>query len=148
MAIGTILGGPIAGRLSDRTFRSRKSIALWGLSLYGLSLFPLAGLIKIEGPFWYGLIFFCLGFFSGSGMVLYSHAIALFPMGISGTVTAWVNFFTMAGGAILMPVMGKIIESFSRNNHSYPPEAYHTGFLICFLGMAASILVYAFSRKE
>jgi sugar phosphate permease len=148
MAIGTILGGPIAGRLSDRTFRSRKSIALWVLSLYGLSLFPLAGLIRIEGPFWYGLIFFCLGFFSGGGMVIYSHAIALFPAGISGTVTAWINFYTMAGGAILMPVMGKIIESFPRSNHSYPPEAYHTGFLICFLGMAASILFYAFSKRE
>jgi sugar phosphate permease len=148
MAIGTILGSPIAGRLSDRAFLSQKGIALWALSLYGLSLFPLAGLMMIEGPFWYGLIFFCLGFFSGSSMVLYSHAIALFPMSISGTVTAWINFFTMAGGAILMPVMGKIIESFSRTNHTYPPEAYHAGFLICFLGMAASIIFYAFSKKE
>lgn len=148
MAIGTILGGPIAGRLSDRAFLSRKDVALWGLSLYALSLFPLIGLIKINDPFGYGLTFLALGFFSGSGMVIYAHAIALFPMNISGTVTAWVNFFTMAGGAILMPVMGKIIESFSRNNHSYPPEAYHTGFLVCFIGMAASILFYAFSKKE
>jgi hypothetical protein len=69
MAIGTILGGPIAGRLTDRAFLSQKGIALWALSLYGLSLFPLAGLIMIEGPFWYGLIFFCLGFFGSSGMV-------------------------------------------------------------------------------
>jgi sugar phosphate permease len=148
MAVGTIVGGPIAGRLSDRAFLSQKGIALWALSLYALSLFPLAGLMIIEGPFWHGLIFFSLGFFSGSSMVLYSHAIALFPMSISGTVTAWINFFTMAGGAILMPVMGKIIESFSRNNQSYPPEAYHTGFFICFLGMAASVLAYAFSKKE
>jgi sugar phosphate permease len=148
MAIGTILGGPIAGRLSDRAFLSQKGVALWGLSLYGLSLFPLAGLIIIEGSFWYGLIFFCLGFFSGSGMVIYSHAIALFPMSISGTVTAWINFFTMAGGAILMPVMGKIIESFPLDNQGYPPEAYHTGFLICFLGMAASVIFYAFSKRE
>jgi len=148
MAIGTILGGPIAGRLSDLTFRSPKVIALWGLSLYGLSLFPLAGLIKIEGPFWYGLIFFSLGFFCASGMVIYSHAVSLFPMSISGTVTAWVNFYTMAGGALLMAVMGKIIESFPRTNHGYPPEAYHTGFLVCFLGMAASVIFYAFSRKE
>jgi MFS family permease len=148
MAIGTILGGPIAGRLSDRAVLSQKGIALFGLSFYGLSLFPLIGLMKINDPFWYGLTFFFLGFFSGASMVLYSHAIALFPMSISGTVTAWTNFFTMAGGAILMPVMGKIIESFSRNNHSYPPEAYHTGFLICFLGMAASILFYAFSKRE
>lgn len=148
MAIGTILGGPIAGRLSDRAFLSRKGVALWGLGLYALSLFPLIGVMKINNPFWYGLTFFALGFFSGSGVVIYAHAIALFPMSISGTVTAWINFFTMAGGAILMPVMGKIIESYSRNNHSYPAEAYHTGFLICFLGMAASVLVYAFSKKE
>ena len=148
LAIGMIVGGPIAGRLSDRTFHSRKGVALGGLSLYGLSLFLLIGVLKIENLFWYGLVFFFIGFFGSFGMLIYSHAKELFPITISGTVITLVNFFTMAGGAIFMPALGKIIESFPRVDHAYPPEAYHLSFLICFLGMIVSLIFYAFSKKE
>jgi MFS family permease len=147
-AIGMIVGSPVAGRLSDRTFHSRKGVALWGLSLYTLSLFPLTGFLKIQSPFWYGLILFLLGFFSGFGMVLYSHAKELFPIAISGTAITLVNFFTMAGAAVSMPLIGKIIESFPKVKQAYPAEAYHVSFLICFLGMTASLVFYAFSKKE
>jgi len=148
LAIGTIVGGPIAGRLSDRVFQSRKGVALWGLIFYALSLFPLVGVLKIQSSFGYCLIFFIIGFFSSFGMVVYSHAKELFPITISGTIMTMVNFFTMAGAAIFMPLLGRIIESFPRSNHAYPAEAYHLSFLICFLGMAASVIFYAFSRKE
>jgi MFS family permease len=148
LAIGTIVGGPIAGRLSDRVFHSRKNVALWGLGLYCLSLFPFIGVLKIQNPLWYGFIFFFIGFFSSFGMIIYSHAKELFPTTISGTVMTWVNFFTMAGGAIFMTVIGKIIQSFTRMGHSYPAEAYHLSFFICFFGMAASLIFYSFSRRE
>jgi MFS family permease len=148
LAIGMIVGGPIAGRLSDRVFHSRKGVSLWGFSLYSLSLFPLTGMIRIESPFWYGLIFFFIGFFSSFGMLLYSHAKELFPIAIAGTVMAGVNFFTMAGAALFMPALGKVIESFPRVGHAYPAEAYHLSFLICFLGMIVSLVFYAFSKKE
>jgi MFS family permease len=148
LAIGMIVGGPIAGWLSDRTFHSKKGVALGGMGLYTLSLFPLIGIVKIQSPFWYGLIFFFIGFFCSFGVVIYSHAKEFFPIAISGTVMTWINFFTMAGGAIFMPALGKIIESFPRVGHSYPAEAYHLSFLICFLGMVASLIFYAFSRKE
>ncbi len=146
-AIGLIVGGPISGRISDRTFHSGKGVTLLGLSLYALSLLPLVGIFEIQRPLWYGLIFFFNGFFNAFGMVIFSHAIKLFPFTISGTVMTWVNFFTIGGAAILMPALGKIIESFSRIGHSYPAEAYHLSFLICFFGMATSLIFYAFSKK-
>ena len=148
LAIGTIVGGPIAGRLSDRVFQSRKGVALWGLTLYALSLFPLVGVMKIQSPFWYGFIFFIIGFFASFGMVIYSHARDLFPITISATIMTSVNFFTMAGAAIFMPLLGRVIEFFPRVDHAYPAQAYHVAFLICFLGMAASVIFYAFSKKE
>jgi len=148
LAIGTIVGGPISGLFSDRIFRNNKGVALWGLSLYTLSLLPLLGIFKIQNPLWYGLIFFFMGFFNVFGMVIYSHAKDLFPITISGTVMTWVNFFTMAGAAIFMPALGKIIEAFPRIGYSYPAEAYHLSFLICFIGMAASLIFYAFSKRE
>jgi MFS family permease len=148
LAIGAIVGGPIAGQFSDRIFRSSKRVALWGLSLYALSLLPLLGIFKIQNPLWYGLIFFFNGFLGAFGMLIYSHAKNLFPVAISGTVMTLVNFFTMAGAAIFMPALGKIIESFPRIGHSYPAEAYHLSFLICFLCMCASVIFYTFSKKE
>ncbi len=148
LAVGIIVGGPIAGWLSDRTFHSRKRVALGGLSLYCLSLLPLAGVVKPPSPFWFGLIFFFIGFFCSFGMVIYAHAKELFPVAISGTVMTAVNFFTMAGPAFLMPALGKIIGSFHREGPSYPAEAYHLSFLVCFFAMAISLAFYAFSRKE
>jgi MFS family permease len=148
LAIGIIVGGPIAGRLSDRILQARKGIALWGLVLYALSLFPLVGVLNIESRYLYGFLFFLMGLFSSFGMVIYSHAKELFPISISGTIMTSVNFFTMAGAAIFMPLLGRIVESFPKTNHAYPAEAYHLAFLICFLGMAASVIFYAFSKKE
>ena len=148
LAIGIIVGGPIAGWLSDRTFHSRKGVALGGLSLYCLSLLPLIGVVKLQSPFWFGVIFFFIGFFCSFGMVVYAHAKELFPIAISGTVMAGVNFFTMGGPALFMPALGKVIESFPRTGSSYPAEAYHLSFFICFLGMTASLIFYAFSKKE
>jgi len=148
LAIGAIVGGPISGQFSDRIFRSSKGVALWGTCLYTLSLLPLMGIFKIQSPLWFGIIFFFMGFFNAFGMMIYSHAKSLFPVTISGTVMTWVNFFTMAGAAIFMPALGKIIESFPRIGHSYPAEAYHLSFFICFLGMIASIIFYAFSKEE
>jgi MFS family permease len=148
LAIGVTLGGPLGGHLSDRIFRSRKGVTLTGLGLYSISLFPLIGVLEINHPFWFGLIFFFIGFFCGFGMLIYSHAKDLFPITISGTVMTYVNFFTMAGAAIFMPALGKIIESFPRIGNSYPAGAYHFSFFICFIGMAGSLVFYAFSKKK
>ncbi len=148
LAVGIIVGGPIAGWLSDRTFHSRKGVALGGLSLYCLSLFPLIGVLKIQNQIGFGLLFFFIGFFCSFGMVTYAHAKELFPVAISGTAMTLVNFFTMAGGAIFMPALGKIIQLFPVINQTYPAEAYHLSFLVCFLGMVASLIFYAFSQKE
>ena len=148
LAVGTILGSPLAGRFSDKTFHARKRVALWGLSLYGLTLFPLTGIFDIPGPLGYAFLFFFIGLFNGFGLIVYSHAKELFPTAISGTVMTWVNFFTMAGAAIIMPALGKVIEFFPRSGQAYPQKAYHVSFLVCFLGMAVSLIFYAFSRSE
>lgn len=148
MSLGAILGGPIGGHLSDRYFKSRKNLAFIALGLYAISLLPLTGIGRIDHPFLFSLIFFFLGFFNGMGMLIYAHAKECFPAVISGTVMTYVNFFTMAGAAIFMPLLGKVIESFPKLGESYPLEAYHLCFLICFLSMVASVIFYGFSQKE
>jgi sugar phosphate permease len=148
LAIGTTLGYVISGAISDRVFRSKKSVALWGTIFYTLSLLPLAGFVEIQNPSWYAFLFFFTGFFSSFGIVAFSHIKELFPIAISGTVTAWVNFFSMAGAATFMPALGKVIQAFHHPDHSYPAQAYHLSFLICFLCMTMSLIFYAFSRTD
>jgi sugar phosphate permease len=148
LAIGMTAGSPIAGHLSDTVFRARKSVALAGFALYSLSLMPLTGLFAIESMTAYLLLAFCIGFWSGFGMLAYSHGKELFPAAISGTVMTWVNFFVIAGGAVMISLLGKIIDLFPHQGTSYPPIAYHVAFLACFLSMLASTVFYAFSRKE
>lgn len=148
MSIGAILGSPIGGRLSDRYFRSRKKVAFIALTLYTLSLLPLTGIWRIEHPFLFGSIFFSLGFFNGMGMLIYAHAKESYPVSISGMVMTYVNFFTMAGAGVFMTLLGKVIESFPKVGYSYPMEAYHLCFLICFLSMGASLIFYGFAKEK
>ena len=148
LAVGTTLGYLISGTISDRFFRSRKSVVLWGTSFYTLAIFPLVGVVEIRTPSWYALIFFFMGFFSSFGMLVFSHIKELFPITISGTVMAWVNFFTMAGAAIFMPALGRVIQASRLPDQSYPAGAYHLSFFICFFCMAMSLIFYGFSRTH
>ena len=148
LSVGMIVGYPIAGRLSDRTFPSSKGVVLWGLSLYCLSLLPLVGVLRIQNTIWYCLIFFFMGFFNPFGIGIFSDVKELFPITISGTGMTLLNFFHVAGAAILMQFFGRIIEFYPTIDHSYPVEAYHLCFLICFLAMASSLVFYGFSKEH
>ena len=148
LALGYILGGPVAGRLSDRSFYSGKAVALAGMVLYSVTLIPLIGIVTVETPFAFGLLFFGMGFFNSFGVIVLSHGKGLYPAAMSGTVMTGINFFTMAGGAVLMPALGRVIKSFPPAGSSYPVEAYRLCFLICFLGMVVSLVLYGLSERD
>lgn len=149
MAIGAMAGGPIGGWVADKTGLSIKGMGLGVHSFYCLTLFLLAGVSKTLPPFLYALHFFAMGFSNGfSAVLVLAHARFLFPINISGTAMTFINFFTMAGGAVFMPLLGKVIESFPPAHGVYPVEAYRLSFLLCLLGGAASSIFYAFSKKE
>jgi MFS family permease len=148
LSIGNACGGPIGGMIVDRSSYSEKQVILAGLSLYCLALFSLTGVWNIESVQFYMALSFCIGFFHAAGTLLYAHVKELFPISIAGTAMAWVNFFVILGGAILTTLFGKIVGLFPRTSSSYPPAAYKTCFLICFLGVAASLVFYTFSRAK
>jgi MFS family permease len=148
MAVGAMAGGPIGGWVADKSGLSIKGTGLGIHSFYCLTLFLLAGVSKTLPPFLYALHFLAMGFSNGfSAVLVLAHARLLFPINISGTAMTFINFFTMAGGAVFMPLLGKVIESFPPVGGAYPAEAYHRSFLFCLLGMAASSIFYAFSKK-
>jgi MFS family permease len=148
LAAGIMVSGPIVGRFVDRTGTSKKKVILAGLILYTACLLPLIGVPRIKRFYEYIPLFLLMGFFNGSAILIFAHATSLFPASISGTVLTLTNFFSMSGGAIFMPLMGKVIESFPRVGGAYPVEAYHTSFLVCIFCMVASMIFYAFSKRD
>lgn len=149
LSFGIVVGGPISGRINDKIFRSPKWVSFFGLTLYSFSLLLILVGNDISSSIWFGSIFFAMGFFTSFGMLIYSHAKDLFSLSISGTAMTLVNFFTMAGGAIFMPALGKVIESVSNRGLAQSSiQAYQLSFLICLLGMAGSLIFYLFSKSK
>jgi sugar phosphate permease len=148
LSIGYIAGAPIAGYLADRVIRSAKVTAFCFVAFYVMCLLPLTGIADIENPVVFGILFSMIGFFNSPGTLVYTHVKELFPIHLSGTVIAAVNFFVMAGGAILTPALGMVIENVTPKGQLYTPAAYHLVFLICFLGTASSLVFYAFSKSK
>jgi MFS family permease len=149
MAVGAMAGGPIGGWVADKIGLSIKSAALGILGVYCLNFLLLTGVSRTVSPPLFALLFFSMGFSNGFTAVLaFAHTRLLFPVSISGTAMTFINFFAMAGGAVFMPLLGKVIESFPPTGRAYPPEAYHLSFLLCLLGMAGSSIFYAFARTE
>jgi MFS family permease len=148
LSLGTAIGSSVAGYVNDKIFRSTKSVLMIGMSFYALCLVPLTGIWRIDGVFAFSAIFMLLGFFSGFGMLAYTHIKELFPLSMSGMVTAGVNFFIMIGGAVFMQAIGIIISLYGDTNQVYSSGAYHVAFLICLMGMIASLIFYSFSKSN
>jgi len=143
---GMVVGSPCAGWLYDRAVNYKKAVVIFGLGAYCLTLLPLVRFSSFGSYFLHAALCFCMGFFSGFGMLVYSYAKDSFPIEVSGTAMSWVNFFIMLGGAVFMQVTGAIIQLFPSSNGAYGPNAYHSAFLVCFLFMAASLIFFAFAR--
>jgi MFS family permease len=148
LSLGGAIGAPIAGYLAERVFGSTKSVILLGMSCYVLCFVPLTGVLGVNSAAAYATVFMLQGFFSSSGMLIYTHIKELFPLSMSGTVIAAVNFFVMAGGAVFMQVIGIIISSYSGTHQIYSVGAYHLAFSICLVGIVASLIFYAFSKVQ
>ncbi|MCJ7663149.1 MAG: MFS transporter [Desulfobacterales bacterium] len=146
LSVGGVIGAPIAGYLAERVFGSTKSVILFGMGCYVLCFVPLTGVLRMDSAAAYATVFMLQGFFSSFGMLTYTHIKELFPLSMSGTVIAAVNFFVMAGGAVFMQIIGTIISSYSGTHQIYSAGAYHLAFLICLLGIIASLIFYAFSK--
>jgi sugar phosphate permease len=149
IAWGMILGSPAIGILSDRFFRSRKKpfmicALILSLELLLFYLFP-DGFSK---PTLY-LMFFLLSVCSSAIVIMaFTTTKELFPVQIAGTSVGAVNLFPFLGGAVYMPLLGRILDAFPKTQTGgYSLEAYKMMFLILLISSVAS-LICTFLMKE
>jgi len=148
IAWGMIVGSPILGFLSDRVLKSRKKVFVFCTSglvfvLLFFSVFP-SGLPHTT----LYVLFFLFAIFASSIVAIgFTTTKELFPVEIAGTSVGTVNLFPFLGGAIFMPILGKVLDAYPKSTAGYSVDAYSTIFLIL-LGTSLAALVCTFLMKE
>jgi sugar phosphate permease len=149
IAWGMIIGSPPLGFLSDKVMKSRKKPFILCnfvlvIELAFLSIYP-AGLPRIAL-----YIFFFVFSICASSVVIFGFTIIkeLFPVEIAGTSTGMVNLFPFLGGAIFMPLLGRVLDAYPKSDAGgYSLEAYSVLILIL-LGSSVLSLICTFLTKE
>ena len=149
IAWGMIVGSPPLGFISDKLMKSRKKpFILCNLvlviELAFLSIYP-------DGLPWIALyIFFFVFSICASSVVIFGFTIIkeLFPVEIAGTSTGMVNLFPFLGGAIFMPLLGRVLDAYPKSDTgAYSIEAYSI-LIFILLGAAVLSLICTFLTKE
>ncbi len=119
-----IIGSPLLGLVSDKLLKSRKKpfvicMLILSIELLMLYLSP-DGFSK---PMLMA-IFFIFSICSSSIVVIgFTTTKELFPVEIAGTSVGTVNLFPFLGGAVYMPLLGRILDAY--------PQAGNNGEGLC-----------------
>ncbi len=108
MLFGFILGAPAIGLMSDHLRRRNVfTISTCTASVIFLTLiiYPTANSIVLAS-----ILLFIFGFLSGGLELCFPIAREITPPKVIGTAIGYVNFVNMIGAAILMPIVGLILE--------------------------------------
>jgi sugar phosphate permease len=149
IAWGMIIGSPPLGFLSDKVMKSRKKPfilcnLILVMELAFLSIYP-NGL-----PHFALYILFFIFSICSSSVVIFGFTIIkeLFPTEIAGTSTGMVNLFPFLGGAIFMPLLGRVLDAYPKSDTGgYSLEAYSM-LIFILLGAAVLSLICTFLTKE
>ncbi len=148
IAWGMIFGSPLLGYVSEKVLHSRKKIivlctTVLTIEMLLLALFPAA--IPTTALY---LVFFIFSFSASAIVVIgFTTTKELFPVAIAGTSVGTVNLFPFLGGAVFMPLLGRILDAYPKTGGHYDPQAYSLMlYLLC--GAAALALLCSLMMKE
>lgn len=150
IAWGMIIGSPLIGFLSDRVLKSRKlpfmicSFCLM-IDVFVLYFFP-AGFSKIS----LCILFFIFSVTSSAIVVIgFTTTKELFPVEIAGTSVGMVNLFPFLGGAVYMPLLGRVLDQYPKiETGIYSTEGYSALLLVLFLSSIASFVCTMFMKES
>ncbi|MHC1698546.1 MAG: MFS transporter [Geobacteraceae bacterium] len=133
-AVGLMAGSPLVSFLSNRVFHARRPVLILS-SIISLCLTaPLAfATASLPLP---ALYLICLGIGATTAaavVVAFTAVKELFPLQIAGTATGLINLFPFAGGAVLQPLLGFILERNGRVAEKFAAAGYTKAFFILFL---------------
>jgi MFS family permease len=140
--IGTMIGAPLSGWLSDR-LRKRRLIMIWGaiFSLITISMIYVSDLTFLELV----ALFFSLGFFTSTQVISYPLIAESNPHGSTGTATGLASLLIMGGGAVFQPLFGRLLDLHWDHTSShgipiYKVHDYLEALLILPIGFVISLI--------
>ncbi len=148
MNIGSLIGLPFWGVVSDRLIKNRKNVIISGLLLMAAATLILSRLQAGISPVTTGIVFFFLGFFTASGQLMYTHIKELFTPSMTGTAMTGINFFTMIGPAFFLQTLGYIMQTlYPRASFSQEAFAASLYFLLSCQLLAAMTYIMTKEKK-
>jgi sugar phosphate permease len=141
--LGWACGGPLIGWLSDRIKQRRLPVTIGS----ALAAIMIAIVIFVPNlPVWavYGSLFF-FGFFSSAHVVVFAISREISPEKSAGTAVAVTNMFTMIGGVLFQPLIGKILDMHWSGQLVNGVRAYsNTDYQLALAVLPLSMLVTVF----
>jgi len=106
--VGTIIGSPVAGWLSDYIGKRRLPMIVGAL----LALLVLLGIMFLPGLHFFSLLilFLLLGIFTSTQIISYPLIAESNPKDLTGTATSLASILIMGGGAVFQPLFGYLID--------------------------------------
>ncbi len=146
--LGTIVGGPAIGWISDRVSQRRIPMIIFAT----LSLIVMLMIIKMDHLSYGALLalFFALGLFTSSQIISYPAIAESNSRMLTSTATGLASVLIMGGAALAQPIFGSLMDlhwagEVLNNARLYPAEAYQTAMLILpgafIIGLLMSLLM-------
>lgn len=143
--IGMTVGCPLAGYLSDKVFRSRRVVLLYGGLLHILTYIPLVFFTADLEGWLLSAVFLWYGLSGGAFVVCFACVKELYDGRYAGASVGALTIFLHAGGAFYQYVIGFLIgQSPLASGAADPAALYARAFLVPMVGLAIGLV--AFSR--
>lgn len=148
--IGTIIGSPMLGAISDR-LKQRKLPMIVGAILSVVVIFLIRYWVTPSFSTMF-ILFLLLGFFTSTQVISYPLITESNALSLNGSALGMASVIIMAGGAIFQPVMGWLLDlhwhgALKNKVPVYSPHDYHFAFMI-FPIMFIVALLFSFFIRE
>lgn len=148
--VGTIIGSPLVGWLSDWWGRRRAPMFIGGvfslLVILAIMYLPNLGFTSLF------LLFLALGFFTSAQIISYPLIAESNPKMLTGTATGLASVLIMGGGAVFQPLFGWLVDlhwnGLTVNGvHVYAASDYLLGMSIMPIAFAIALIAAFFLRE-
>ncbi len=148
---GWLFGSPINGWMSD-FIKSRSWPLIIGCSLAAIT-FSIILYVPLHSAFLLGILLFCFGFFCSAEVICFAIGRESVRVKVAATALAWVNMLIMAGGMLLQPLIGQLLEmgwsgEMVGKFPIYSLSDYHHALSIIVVGLVLSVILACFLKES